>query len=1563
VVGAVLSNSTAVTLNVPVTILTPPLGAALNPGATRTLTVAASGTTPLTYQWRKNGATIAGATSASYSIGAVQAASAGSYDVVVRNVVGSVTSSAALLSVNAPVWLTSQPAALTVNAGSAATLSVAATGTGPLSYQWRKNGVNVAGATASSLSIPETQPADAATYSVVVGNVVGSVTSGNAALTVNAALTKTLYKYIAGTYTWMQAKADAEARGGHLATLTTAAEWSAASTQLGANGSRVLWIGASQGGGAVEPDGGWQWVTGEPFDYSRWGNAQPDDSAATQNYLALNGPGLSTGTWNDLDASGGGKVVGYVLEQEPVQITSQLAAQTIALGESLTLNIAATGAGPLTYQWRKNGTAISGATTSSYTLSGAQISSAGVYDVVVTNPCGSLTSSTAAIGVNVPVSITAQPVGVFANPNTAIQLSVTATGTAPRTYQWRKNGIVIDGATDAQLSLPAAQPGDAGAYDVVVSNVVGSVTSTAASVAINTPITVTSQPQGAALSPGAKIALSVSVAGTLPVSFQWRQNGVPISGATSATHTVSSTQISGPTGFDVVLTNVVGSVVSEVAFVSANVPAAILEQPVALTVNPGADAVFNVVAGGTPPFTYQWRRNGTAIAGATGASHVLLGVQAANAGNFDVVVGNVAGTATSSAVPLGVNVPVSLTVQPVGTALNEGASLILSVSATGTAPLTYQWFRNGEPVSGATGRTHTIGGAQSADAGGYHVAVTNVVGTVLSSLAVVTLNTPPVIRHQPLGANMNPGAPVSFSVEATGTAPLGYQWRKNGIPIAGATGALYAIAAVQSAAAGSYDVVVTNVAGSVTSDAAALGLNVPLQFGAQPVGFALNAGGTGVLSATVGGTAPVTYQWRRNGTAIEGATAASYTIASASEADAGSYDLVAGNVVGSVTSNKAQVSLNTPVSIVQQPTSLAANPGAQAVLSVAAVGTAPIAYQWSRNGVPIEGAIGDRFVLSGVQALDAGSYAVVVSNVAGSATSSTAMVTLNTPVSITSHPQGAELLPGTSLTLSAAASGTAPLSYQWYKNGAALSGATGGSLFIGGARDVDAASYNVVVTNIVGSVASEPAVVSVAAPVSIVLQPAGFTSLVGGTTTLSVTAAGTGPLAYQWRKSGVNLTGKTGASLVLSQVQLSDAGSYDVVVSNAVNRVTSAPATLLVQDPPVLGILLNSMTVKAGTAVSFTMTASGTGPLTYQWRRDGTPIPGANALTYAIPMVDESYAGAYDIVVTGPWGSVVSAPGVLTVQSISTGKPVVMTHPVNVTVAWGKSATLSAMVASSRPFSYEWVRLGEPATVVASGSSPAGTGLVVTYPVAAAKDAHEGVYELVLRDEYGVVSQVTRPGALRLSLAFGDARLLIKGWTQDLSNLQTDASATVVLPSTIANNEVLRIGVRTAAAATYSWIHRSGIGTVTRLSSQTSPSLNFKDVIRLRGFYVLTITSAGVTRSLTFQVLSFASTPGTPSGLLAPVITYAPEGLVVPLGSAADFAVSATGSIGGYRWLKQSNGIETEIVSAGSSPWLTIDRTTSGDEAYYRVEVLSAEPGGASVKSSPVFLNVLGPGE
>jgi hypothetical protein len=285
-----------------------------------------------------------------------------------------------------------------------------------------------------------------------------------------------------------------------------------------------------------------------------------------------------------------------------------------------------------------------------------------------------------------------------------------------------------------------------------------------------------------------------------------------------------------------------------------------------------------------------------------------------------------------------------------------------------------------------------------------------------------------------------------------------------------------------------------------------------------------------------------------------------------------------------------------------------------------------------------------------------------------------------------------------------------------------------------------------------------------------------------------------------------------------------------------------------------------------------------------------------------------------------------------------------MTHPANTTVLWGKPATLSSMVACSKPFTYEWVKVGQPDRVVESGSSPAGTGLVLKYTVPATKDVHEGIYELVLRDEFGVVSETTRPGAIRLNLAFGDARLLLKGWSLDLSVLQTDLLATVVLPSSIAPNEVLNIGVKTAASATFSWVHRTGNGIVTRLPTQTRPILNFKDIIRLRGYYVLTITSAGMTRTLTFQALSFTTSNVGTGALVAPVITYPPEALTVPVGSAAAFAVAASGSVAGYRWGKTTDGVDNELFTVGSSPWLTFDSVTPEDAGTYFVEVLDANP-------------------
>ena len=158
-------------------------------------TVVAEGTATLSFQWRKGGTAISGATSATFSIASVAASDAGSYDVVVSNSEGSVTSSAATLTVNstsgAPT-ITAQPASQSVAAGASVSFSVTVTGTSPLSFQWRKDGSSISGATASSLALSAVTTSDAGSYDVVVSNSVGSVTSSAATLSVTTSTSGTL---------------------------------------------------------------------------------------------------------------------------------------------------------------------------------------------------------------------------------------------------------------------------------------------------------------------------------------------------------------------------------------------------------------------------------------------------------------------------------------------------------------------------------------------------------------------------------------------------------------------------------------------------------------------------------------------------------------------------------------------------------------------------------------------------------------------------------------------------------------------------------------------------------------------------------------------------------------------------------------------------------------------------------------------------------------------------------------------------------------------------------------------------------------------------------------------------------------------------------------------------------------------------------------------------------------------------------------------------------------------------------------------------------------------------
>jgi hypothetical protein len=268
----------------------------------------------------------------------------------------------------------------------------------------------------------------------------------------------------------------------------------------------------------------------------------------------------------------------------------------------------------------------------------------------------------------------------------------------------------------------------------------------------------------------------------------------------------------------------------------------------------------------------------------------------------------------------------------------------------------------------------------------------------------------PSLAAQPTNATVTAGQTANFSVSATGTAPIAYQWRKNTANIGGATGASYTTPATTSADSGSkFDVIVSNSAGSITSAQATLTVNagtVAPSITTQPANQTVTAGQTATFSVVAAGTAPLSYQWRKNATNISGATAASYTTPTTTTADNNSkFDVIVSNSGGSITSAQATLTVSAaPVapSIATQPANQTVNAGQAATFSVVATGTAPLTYQWQKNGAAITGATATSYTTPVTTTADSGeTFRVVLSNTAGSMTSNSATLTVN-PSTVTS---------------------------------------------------------------------------------------------------------------------------------------------------------------------------------------------------------------------------------------------------------------------------------------------------------------------------------------------------------------------------------------------------------------------------------------------------------------------------------------------------------------------------------------------------------------------------------
>jgi hypothetical protein len=578
-----------------------------------------------------------------------------------------------------PAVIDEQPANQTVCAGEPATLSLKGNG---MYYQWRKNGLNVPGATGISYTISSVSPADTGVYDAVVS-------PGCGPNLISASASLRLYP-----------------------PTTVVASSSAA---VACPGQPVV-FSADAKGEALQ------------FQWSRNGVAIP--GATGSSYQILSSGSVDVGSYDVAVTGVCGSVRSKPMSLDlilPPAIVQSPHDVDVCRTEPFSLSAEAIGDN-ISYQWRHNGHPIEGAVGPVYTHV-AQPYDSGSYDVVVRGSCEpSVTSTPVHVRVRNEPLVTEQPATQVAAVGNSVTFKVRAAGDNIR-YQWQRDGVAIPGATLPFYTIPAVSPDDVGSYNVLLSGgecaSLGMVTSELAELVIDAPSQIIRSPESQVVCQGTSITLSVGVTG-VDLRYQWRRNGVAITGATARTYRLDAATIAAAGSYDVVVQSASGeTLTSTAAVVGVNPRASISGQPADVTVCSGQPARFTIDAAGGD-LRYQWWRGDAPIPGATAASYAVAAASVADSGRYRVVVvGGCGDTVTSTIATLAVNSATAITQHPADRSVSSGTPVTFTVGAAGSG-LRYQWYKEGVAIAGATSASYEIASATRADEGRYRAVVAGI---------------------------------------------------------------------------------------------------------------------------------------------------------------------------------------------------------------------------------------------------------------------------------------------------------------------------------------------------------------------------------------------------------------------------------------------------------------------------------------------------------------------------------------------------------------------------------------------------------------------------------------------------------------------------------------------------------------------------------------------------------------------------------------------------------------------------------------------------------------------
>ena len=392
----------------------------------------------------------------------------------------------------------------------------------------------------------------------------------------------------------------------------------------------------------------------------------------------------------------------------------------------------------MSYQWQFKGTNLLGATSPMLVLSGVQPANSGEYRLVVTNSLGSTTSAVAALEVT-------------------LADIVWATGTTNLPWSVSGSGVWFGQTNTSHDGLAAVQSG------AITNNRTCILQTTLAG-----PGTLTFWWR--VLSQTNSDVLALTVGGLTQASISgevdWQQQTIYLGPGSQTVQWVYSKDNTGSSGED-------AGWLDEVNFTPGTTSPVLLSQPASQSQRTGLNVIFSVAAAGTPPLKYQWRFQGTNLLGATASLLNLTNIQPAQAGNYTVVVTNNYGIVTSAVAVLTLLDP-TIAVEPVSQSKDLGQSVTFSVAPAGTPPFTYQWWKDGVALPGATAATLTRTNLTVADAGHYTVVLSNQYGCVLSAIALLTVNGATLdVSFNPVAGGVSYPAVLSLAVQADGKILVG----------------------------------------------------------------------------------------------------------------------------------------------------------------------------------------------------------------------------------------------------------------------------------------------------------------------------------------------------------------------------------------------------------------------------------------------------------------------------------------------------------------------------------------------------------------------------------------------------------------------------------------------------------------------------------------------------------------------------------------------------------------------------------------------------------------------